>query len=229
MNRYLRKGFLNLISFLVMAMLFILFEAIIWGIEDSVIVSALLLGIYYISPAYIANGFATVFGKKIRSPPIDFHKKFIDGEPIFGEGKTIAGFIGGFLISTILGTIIFTLINYSTIYSILEFYNLTEHGKILSLISFSKEMSPLIAAIIGLGALLGDLAGAFIKRRFKLKRGTFVPILDQIDFVAGALAFSSLFLLPDLLILATIFFVTPAIHAISNIVGYLLKVKKEPW
>lgn len=46
----------------------------------------------FILPAYIANATPVIAGG---GPPIDFNKKFLDGEPILGSHKTIRGFAAG--------------------------------------------------------------------------------------------------------------------------------------
>ncbi len=88
---------------------------------------------------------------------------------------------------------------------------------------------PLESFLLSLGALCGDMVGAFIKRRLGIARGKPAPVLDQIDFVVGALAFvypvyqyapeQALFLL----------IVTPPIHLVANVFAYLLKLKQYPW
>ncbi len=44
-------------------------------------------------------------------------------------------------------------------------------------------MGALLGILLGLGAMLGDLGGSFIKRRFQLKRGALAPLLDQEEIV----------------------------------------------
>ena len=56
--------------------------------------------LYYIFPAYCANGAPVLFGG---GKPIDGGKMFRDGKPIFGPHKTIRGFIFGILIGTFVG------------------------------------------------------------------------------------------------------------------------------
>jgi len=88
--------------------------------------------------------------------------------------------------------------------------------------------------LIPLGALLGDLSGAFIKRRLNIAPGGLLPIVDQIDFVTGALVLS----LPLTLIswtglswqtAITVLLITPPIHLFTNFLAYRLKLKKHPW
>jgi CDP-2,3-bis-(O-geranylgeranyl)-sn-glycerol synthase len=83
--------------------------------------------------------------------------------------------------------------------------------------------------MLGFGAMTGDSVGSFIKRRFDLKRGQKAPLLDQLDFLFGALLMASLFVTIKLewIILLTV--ITPLIHLVASIIAYRLKVKKEPW
>jgi len=88
---------------------------------------------------------------------------------------------------------------------------------------------PLLGFAMGFGAVLGDVAGAFIKRRLSLPPGTPLPGLDQFDFLIGAYAVSSPILdLPPASI-ALVFICTPAIHVISNYISYMIGIKKVPW
>ena len=61
-----------------------------------------------------------------------------------------------------------------------------------------------------LGAMTGDAIGAFIKRRLNMKPGQAAPILDQWDFVFGALAFALIFSLtiPSLEVITAILILT---------------------
>lgn len=84
--------------------------------------------------------------------------------------------------------------------------------------------------LISLGALLGDLVGAFVKRRLGFERGRPVFLLDQLDFVAGAFLFTSRsFFNWTLLDFALISILAIPLHRLSGIIGYKLKVKREPW
>jgi CDP-2,3-bis-(O-geranylgeranyl)-sn-glycerol synthase len=82
---------------------------------------------------------------------------------------------------------------------------------------------------MSIGALTGDLVGSFIKRRIKLPRGRPAPLLDQLDFLAGALIITLPFhpLIPFHLFILLV--LTPLIHFVANIFGYILRFKKEPW
>ncbi len=88
---------------------------------------------------------------------------------------------------------------------------------------------PLHSFLLALGALSGDLIGAFVKRRVGIERGQPAPLLDQLDFVAGALLF--LYPVYQVTIEQVIFIaaVTPPIHLATNYIAYRLGLKKYPW
>lgn len=84
--------------------------------------------------------------------------------------------------------------------------------------------------IMAAGALLGDLLGAFIKRRFRLEPGQPFPLLDQYDFVVGAIATALLFGYPLDPSGCSIFMITiPVVHFGANYLAYRLGLKRVPW
>ena len=133
--------------------------------------------------------------------PMDFGKNFFDGKRVFGKNKTFRGFFVGLAIGGLVG--------------------LTE--------DFLFDYPPLLCLFSPLGALLGDLAGAFLKRRLNIAPGGLLPIVDQIDFVVGSIVFSLPFSIisPELAIAMLI--ITPPIHLLTNFLAYKLKLKSNPW
>lgn len=83
--------------------------------------------------------------------------------------------------------------------------------------------------ILATGALLGDLGGAFIKRRLKMEPGQPFPLLDQYDFVIGAFLISELFNPVDKTEFLLFLITTPLAHLAANFVAYKLGLKKVPW
>ena len=169
--------------------------------------------VWLVIPIYAANGLVPIVKGKM---PVDFGKKFFDGRPILGPGKTIEGFIAGCVFGAIIALVEQLAFPYLP-------WQLSEIP--LAIV----PMSVGLGAILGFGAMAGDSAGSFIKRRLNLKRGAPAPLLDQLDFLAGSLLIASVFInikFEWFIILAVI---TPLIHWLACIVGYLLKVKKEPW
>ncbi len=87
----------------------------------------------------------------------------------------------------------------------------------------------LFLVLTPLGALLGDLTGAFIKRRLGITPGGLLPIVDQIDFVVGALVFALPLAIVSWELAITVLLITPPIHLFTNFLAYKLKLKKNPW
>lgn len=175
------------------------------------IIAVIIKAVWLMLPAYIANPTAVVFGG---GTPIDFGKNWLDGRRIFGDGKTFRGLAGGAACGIVVGLL-------------------------QRLVSPAGEIIviPSISAVIALssGALLGDIVKSFFKRRFGFERGAKLPLVDQLDFVAGAwiLAyivdpqwFTENF---TFWIIITVLLLTPILHRLTNIIGYHIKVKKEPW
>lgn len=153
----------------------------------------------YIFPAYVANSSAVLFGG---GKPIDLGKK-VGGKRILGDGKTFRGFIFGALFGSLTGLGI----------------NIIKPGYFPVFLGLS----------LSIGGLIGDIIASFLKRRVGVKRGRPVPILDQIDFVIGAVMLGSLVEPPSGKALIFILLATPLIHLTANFLGYLLNFKENPW
>lgn len=157
--------------------------------------------IWFILPAYVANGAPVVFGG---GRPIDGGRKFTDGRPIFGPGKTVRGFAAGLVAGSAFGLIQGIIVG--------QIYTLAVAGILFSV-----------------GALVGDLLGSFIKRRLNISRGAAAPGLDQLGFLIIAMAFASPVVLPTVEIFITLLIITPAIHLATNYGGYKLGFKDRPY
>jgi len=160
--------------------------------------------LYYIFPAYCANGAPVIFGG---GKPIDFGKLFLDGKPLFGSHKTIRGFILGLAIGTLVGW---------------------AQEALAPNVGLPKG-NALLGFILSLGAMIGDLLGSFLKRRLDLKPGAPLPISDQMDFVLVALLFGALVEPPTFTAALIILVLTGPIHLLVNIAAYLLRLKETPW
>ncbi len=133
--------------------------------------------------------------------PMDFGKNFPDGKRVFGTNKTFRGFFFGLAIGAAVG--------------------------VMDCIVFGFPW--LFAVLTPLGALLGDLFGAFLKRRLSIAPGGLLPIVDQIDFVVGALVFSLPLMIVSWQLALAVLLITPPIHLFTNFLAYKLKLKKNPW
>ncbi len=164
-------------------------------------VKAILATLKYYLPAYVANGAPVVFKGKT---PIDGGRYFIDGRRLLGDGKTWEGLIAGILAGT------------ST-------------AAILSLILGEANLL-ILGFVASTSALLGDIAGSFIKRRMGIERGKPAPILDQLDFFVATTV--GLYLMGVDLSLDVVFglaLVTLGLHKTTNYLAYKLGLKEVPW
>lgn len=160
----------------------------------------ILQSIWFILPAYVANGAPVVLGG---GPPIDLGRKFPDGKRILGDGKTFRGLIAGIIAGTIFGAIQIGI--------------------------WGREEGIIFVLLLSIGALLGDIVGSFLKRRIGLSRGKAAPGLDQLEFLAVALILGSLVKVPSLETIVTLVIITPAIHLGTNFIGYKMGQKSEPY
>jgi CDP-2,3-bis-(O-geranylgeranyl)-sn-glycerol synthase len=135
--------------------------------------------------------------------PLDLGKNFLDGKPIFGKNKTLRGFLAGLLVGSVAG--------------------------VAETIVFGFPL--LFGPLVSLGALSGDLLGAFAKRRLGLAPGQLLPVVDQIDFILGALLFSLPLGLTTLSweVAVAALVITPPIHLLTNFCAYKLRLKSNPW
>ena len=169
----------------------------------------LLIALWVIMPAYAANLFPPFARGKI---PIDGGRKVKEWR-ILGDGKTWEGFLIGLFVGVLVG--------------LAEAYLRVPIESVYGL--QLPQITVITAVLIPLGALLGDLAGSFIKRRFRMPRGADAPFLDQLDFLMGALLLSYWFLDITAVTILIMFVITPVLHRLSSIVGFWLKLKREPW
>jgi CDP-2,3-bis-(O-geranylgeranyl)-sn-glycerol synthase len=168
----------------------------------------ILQAFWFIAPAYAANAFPPLLKGK---HPLDFGKN-LGKYRILGDGKTIEGSIGGIVFGMFIGLI--------EIYCIYPFVP-TEFSL--------PKLSLIIVFLLSTGAILGDIFVSFIKRRFGIKRGASLPILDQLDFLLGALVLSSLVVRHDIAIVFILIIFTPLIHILANTLGYILRIKRVPY
>ena len=182
----------------------------VWEIFNIYI---LVEAIWLILPAYAANGLVPLFRGKRR---LDFGRNFIDGKPLLGKGKTIEGLVFG----TIIGIVIATIEMLAFPYLPWELSEIT-----LTIV----PMYPLMGFLLGFGAIVGDTAASFIKRRMGMESGQSAPLLDQLDFLFGAFLFASLIVTLKIEWVILLAVLTPILHWLACAIGYLLKVKKQPW
>ena len=166
-------------------------------------------------PAYIPNNAAVLAGG---GAPIDGGRT-AGGRRLLGDGKTWRGTAVGTIAGVVLAV------------------GLTRLAPaVTAATGVALPTFPLPAAAgLAFGAMLGDIAASFLKRRTGRERGAAFPGVDQLDFVAGALVcaalldfgwFTATFTLP---VLGVIVVLTPVLHVVTNGIAYLLGLKEEPY
>ncbi len=208
----------------------------------------LIFSLLLIVPAYISNASMVITGG---GKPIDGGRNFRDGRRILGDHKTWNGLKGPLYIGIPISFFIFLLFNilwvpikdliinaatqgYYAIYDNIEIFEYYFIGG-----AFPMNFLVLIIRIIlaSYGAVVGDLIGSFLKRRFDIKSGAPFWIVDQLDFALIALFFVSIpgfilpniFILPDVFIIIFLIILTPAVSIIANTVAYIIGLKDVPW
>jgi len=117
----------------------------------------------YIFPAYVANATPVVAVRILgRAHPIDGRVVFVDGKRLLGDGKTYEGLAAGIGFGSVVG--------FAMLWILPTLFR--SHAEII---------------IMTAGAMLGDIAGAFVKRRLGIPHGRAAPPLDQLSFFAGSL------------------------------------------
>ncbi|MFC7047110.1 CDP-2,3-bis-(O-geranylgeranyl)-sn-glycerol synthase [Halobacteriaceae archaeon GCM10025711] len=179
------------------------------------VVSLVATAFWAMLPAYVPNNAAVLFGG---GRPIDGGRSW-QGRRLLGDGKTWRGTAVGVLAGTLLALAL----------------NLAR-PTVATLVGIDLPgFTVVVAVALAAGAMLGDIAASFLKRRTGRERGAAFPVVDQLDFVVGALAltavaapawFGATFTLP---VVATVVVLTPVLHVATNVIAYLLGLKDEPW
>jgi CDP-2,3-bis-(O-geranylgeranyl)-sn-glycerol synthase len=160
----------------------------------------LLIAIYVAIPTYVANSTPVLLGGEA---PIDQGREFLDGRRILGTNKTVKGFAYGLLLGSV--------------------------AALAEAILFRNYLLLPAGILASLGALLGDLSGAFLKRRLNIPPGHPLPVVDQLDFILGALILTSPLLNVTAGAVLILVIATVPIHLFSNAVAYVLRLKTRLW
>ena len=191
---------------------------------DSSIFSVLILfayAIYFMLPAYLANASALTFGG---GTPLDMGRSLNDQRRILGDGVTWKGTIIGILIGMGIG-LLQGAITGNMVQNLLIVGDPGIANLVQGTVTTNMIQGTLLGLALGSGAIIGDACGSFIKRRFKVERGRPVPLMDQLDFVIGALIFASMIVVIPLNLIILIIIITIFLHLGANIIAYLLGMK----
>jgi len=169
--------------------------------EPSVRVDSVVEAIVILIPAMVANATPVIVkGRR----PLDGGALFLDGKRLLGDGKTwegtAAAIASGAVVSVTLS---------------------------IALGAFALAYIMTLGVI---GAVAGDIVASFLKRRLGIPRGQPAPILDQLDFYAGAVIAMSLAGV-DWSLTAIIYsaIIVSLLHVASNYIAFRLGLKSVPW
>jgi CDP-2,3-bis-(O-geranylgeranyl)-sn-glycerol synthase len=177
--------------------------------------------IWFFLPAMLPNTAAAIFGG---GRAIDMGRMW-RGNRLLGDGKTWRGLFAGILSGVLLGYLE-------------SIIGIALGGPISTVYRLSQDILPVLLSLSA-GSMLGDICGAFVKRRMGLQKGASVPILDQYDFAAGAFLLSLLvstgsvmrFLINGYALagFAVALIIIYPLHRIINYIGYRRGLKSVPW
>ncbi|MHA2174229.1 MAG: CDP-2,3-bis-(O-geranylgeranyl)-sn-glycerol synthase [Candidatus Hodarchaeales archaeon] len=195
------------------------------------IIESIINSVIFIFPAFVANAAPVILGRGGRyNRPIDGGRFWKDGKRILGDGKTIRGFISGTLSGMV--TCVAIVIFLSNIGYPVAAINHFNNGFLFPLLQFMENnyvlQAVLIGFLLGCGALLGDLAGSFIKRRSGLKRGESYMFMDQLGFLVTALILVYPIFPWPIEWVVLLFPLTLGLHIVMNFLGYLAGIQDVP-
>lgn len=174
--------------------------------------------LWFFLPAGIAN-MMPVFVKKyfkFLDIPVDRGITF-RGKPVLGRNKTWRGIIFGTL-GGILTVSIQTIL-----------YNNFDIFRNISLVPYNEYNFVLLGFLMGFGALLGDMVKSFFKRQVGHEPGKRFFPFDQVDFVVGFLLLTSFIFRPTWQVYLFLILFVPALHVLTNHIGYYLGLQKTKW
>ncbi|MFA5895060.1 MAG: CDP-archaeol synthase [Candidatus Shapirobacteria bacterium] len=135
--------------------------------------------------------------------PIDMGKSW-NGKRIFGDHKTVRGFVTGILAAEI----VFLLLKNITIREV------------------NHPLPWFFGAIMGIGALSGDAIKSFFKRRLNIPSGVSWFPWDQTDWFFGIVVVSLPWVIFNWIEVLVMLTVGLFLHLLFKVLGYLLKLNK---
>lgn len=163
---------------------------------------------------------------KARKTPIDGGRNFKDGKRIFGDNKTVIGFISMTVFCTVYQLLCGILCHALGLDGINDLYNVYQNTLWLNLV---------FGALVGITYMLFELPNSFIKRRLGIGSGNrgggalgvLFFVIDQIDSLIGV--FILLCLFSDIGIKGYFLYLTLGAftHIAINIVLRFLKLRKS--
>jgi CDP-2,3-bis-(O-geranylgeranyl)-sn-glycerol synthase len=180
----------------------------------------ILFVIWFLLPAAAANA-APVFAAAMPylrrfDAPIDGGRKW-HGERVLGSHKTWRGIIAGIFVATFVLWCQVLLV---------EHFSWTKF--IAEEVDYSQLPVLLLGPLFAVGALGGDMAESFFKRRRHITSGKAWIPFDQLDYIIGSVLVSLFFVRLTLVQYGLIFVIWFLLHLLGSYLGYKVKLKKDP-
>lgn len=178
----------------------------------------ILATLYFFLPAFVANGAPMLAGRPrlfgLFNRPIDCGRSLF-GNRIFGDHKTVRG-----ILSAVLAALMVT--------SFQVFISSHLDISRYELMPYRAETIYTYGFLFGIGSVVGDLAGSFIKRRLGISPGTWFPVMDQTDYIVGVVGTLAVFLLlPPVENIAIGFLVLPPLTLFCSWVSVRIGLKSS--
>ncbi len=180
---------------------------------------------WYLLPAALGNHTASC-GNRLWLPvavkgflaklavPVDLGATW-RGREIFGKSKTWRGLLVGVLTGVVV----------SGVQAIL-FLNF-EFFKNNTLVDYGRVNFFFMGALLGGGALVGDIAESFVKRRLNKPSGKPWFPWDQADWIIGGMVMSSFLYTPPFEVIVVTLLLYIGVHLCSDRVVYRMGIKKR--
>ncbi|GAC1370126.1 MAG: CDP-2,3-bis-(O-geranylgeranyl)-sn-glycerol synthase [Candidatus Saccharimonadales bacterium] len=176
--------------------------------------------LWFFLPAGLANVApilaAAAPGLQSWNTPIDGGGTY-RGRPVLGAHKTWRGLVSGVVLATL-----------TVFLQQLAAGHFGWAAWIASGYDYSQSHTFLLGPLFALGALGGDAAESFFKRRTGIESGRSWLGFDQLDYVIGAIIFTvpvARLTLPQYAWVVVTWF---GLHLLFSYIGYLVGLKKEP-
>jgi CDP-2,3-bis-(O-geranylgeranyl)-sn-glycerol synthase len=182
-----------------------------------------LMCIWYLLPAALGNHVASC-GNRLWLPlsvkealarlarPVDSGALW-RGKEIFGKHKTWRGIVMGVITGMITAGI------QSALFLNFAFF------RVNTLVDYSRVNFALFGALLGAGALTGDLVKSFIKRRAGVASGKPWFPWDQLDWITGSMLFGCVLYVPPVSVVAVTVVLYTIVHLCSDRIVFLMGIK----
>jgi CDP-2,3-bis-(O-geranylgeranyl)-sn-glycerol synthase len=169
-----------------------------------------LVDLFVFLPAFVANA-APVVAKNL--PGLQSLNR-----PIYatymGKNKTWRGFLSGLIAAVATAMLLHTI-------------GSLPYVGFVALHHYSLAVSAFAGFLLGCGAIGGDMAESWVKRRLGIKPGNALPYWDGVDYVLGAILLLSPLYRPSLAGFVALLLIGPLASLIANTVAYSVGWKQQ--